>query len=177
VDTPAPTQLELIRPWRTATLVVALVAAVELCLLVVAALILAGRSLVPHDTAAAAPAVKKGVVHTFTPPPVHVAKVVAHLPRAKVNVIILNGNGVHGAAASAAALVTARGYKVKEVGNAKRTGYPAWQLMYGPGFAGEAKRFARDLGMSASTVGPLDGMKPKALHGSQLLLILGSSKV
>ena len=32
--------------------------------------------------------------------------------------IILNGNGIHGAAASAAALVSARGYVVKQVGNA-----------------------------------------------------------
>ena len=176
VDAPV-TSLELVRPWRTATLDAALIAAVELCLLVVAGLILVGRSIAPHADAGVAAAHKAVVKKGAAPAPkIHVARVVAHLPRGKVNVIVLNGNGLHGAAASAAALVTARGYKVKEVGNAARTGYPAWRLMYRPGFAGEAKRFARDIGMSAATVGPLDGMKPRRLHGAQLLLILGASK-
>jgi hypothetical protein len=48
--------------------------------------------------------------------------------------------------------------------------------MYGPGFAGEAKRFVRDLGMSAATYGPLDGMKKAQLHGAKLVLILGAAK-
>jgi len=77
---------------------------------------------------------------------------------------------------AAATLVSARGYKVREVGNARHTGYPGWLLMYAPGFAGEAKRFVRDLGMSAATYGPLDGMKKAQLHGAKLVLILGASK-
>jgi hypothetical protein len=177
VDAPA-TPLELVRPWRTATLVAALIAAVELCLLVVAGLILVGRSIAPHANAAThAPAAKVAVKkNAVAARKIHVARVVPHLPRAKVNVIVLNGNGVHGAAASAAALVTARGYRIKEVGNAARTGYPAWRVMYRPGFAGEAKRLAKDLAMSPASAGPLDGMKPGRLHGAQLLLILGASK-
>ena len=172
MDTPIH-QLELVRPWRTATLVAAGIAAVELVLLVVAGLILAGRSIAPHAHSAAARHARKPSSSTPAAPKLHLAPVVAHLPRSKVGVIILNGNGIHGAAASAAALVSARGYVVKQVGNARSTGYPAWRLMYRPGFAGEAKRFARDLGMSAATFGPLDGMKPAQLHGAKLVLILG----
>jgi hypothetical protein len=173
VDTPIH-QLEAVRPWRTATLVAVGIAAVELALLVVAGLILAGRSIAPHAHSAAA--TPKTVRHSAAGPKRHLAPLVAHLPRSKIGVIILNGNGIHGAAASAAALVSARGYVVKQVGNATNTGYPAWRLMYGPGFAGEAKRFVRDLGMSAATFGPLDGMKPARLHGAQLVLILGAAK-
>ena len=172
MDTPIH-QLELVRPWRTATLVAAGIAAVELALLIVAGLILVGRSIAPHAHSAAATA---AVRHAAAAPKPHLAPLVAHLPRSKVGVIILNGNGIHGAAASAAALVSARGYVVKQVGNARSTAYPAWRLMYGPGFAGEAKRFVRDLGMSAATFGPLDGMKPARLHGAQLVLILGATK-
>jgi hypothetical protein len=175
VDAPIP-QLELVRPWRTATIVAALIAAVELALLVVAGLILVGRSIAPHAASASPPAAKAAVKKGTVPKP-HLAPVVAHLPRSKVGVIILNGNGISGAAASASTLVTARGYTVKSVGNARHTGYASWRLMYGPGFAGEAKRFARDLGMSAASYGPLDGMKPGQLHGAQLLLILGRSKI
>ena len=53
MDTPIH-QLELVRPWRTATLVAAGIAAVELALLVVAGLILVGRSIAPHAHSAAA---------------------------------------------------------------------------------------------------------------------------
>ena len=174
----SPATVELVRPWRLATLVASALAALELVLLVVCGLILAGRSLVPRTAAPARPAhvakatPKAAAPHVFRPP----ASLVAKLPRAKTGVLILNGNGVAGAAAQAASLVTSRGYVVKEVGNAPRTGYPTWRLMYGPGYAGEAKRFGRDLGMPASQIGPLDGMKPKQLHGGQLVLILGSAR-
>ena len=174
----SPATVELVRSWRTATLVASALAALELVLLVVCGLILAGRSLIPPTDAAARPAhvakvaPKPAAPHVFRPP----ARVVARLPRAKTGVLILNGNGVAGAAAQAASLVRSRGYVVKEVGNAPRAGYPTWRLMYGPGYAGEATRFGRDLGMPESQIGPLDGMKPGQLHGGQLVLILGSAR-
>ena len=48
--------------------------------------------------------------------------------------------------------------------------------MAAPGFAAEARRFARDMGLGQSRVGPLDGMIPRQLHGAKLVLILGSSR-
>ena len=52
MDHPAPSS-ELARPWRTATLVATTVAGLELVLLVVAGIILLGKSLAPHVQAAA----------------------------------------------------------------------------------------------------------------------------
>jgi hypothetical protein len=48
--------------------------------------------------------------------------------------------------------------------------------MTAPGYAAEAIRFARDLDLSRSRVGPLDGMTPKQLHGAKLVLILGTNR-
>ena len=45
--------------------------------------------------------------------------------------------------------------------------------MYVPGFQAEGARLARDL--HVKVVGPLDGMRPSALHGGQLAVVLGAS--
>ena len=180
VDSPAP-HVELVRPWRTATLVVSGVAAVELIALVILGVVLLGRSLAPHVHAAAAQAAREPKKHAAAPAK-HKAEPKparpAHrvLPRSKTGVLVLNGNGVNGAAADAATIVRARGYPVTGTKNAPRTGYPTWQLMTAPGYAPEALRFARDLDLSKSRVGPLDGMTPKQLHGAKLVLILGADR-
>jgi LytR cell envelope-related transcriptional attenuator len=177
VDHTAPST-ELVRPWRTATLVATAIAAIELALLIVCGIVLLGRSLAPHVHAAAerrALAPKRAVAKLpAAAKPARPVRVVARLPRAKTKVVVLNGNGVQGAAAEAASLVQARGYRIKQVGNAPHTGYPKTIVMYRPGFAGEAKRFARDLNLGL--VEPLDGMKPRQLHGAQVLIILGASR-
>ena len=169
---------ELVRPWRTATIVATTIAGLELVLLVVAGMVLLGKSLAPHVHAAAErqalapkPALTKPVpaAKPYRPP-----RTVATLSRAQTGVLVLNGNGVQGAAAEAASLVKARGYLVKEVGNAPRAGYARSIVMYRPGFEGEARRFARDLNLGL--VEPLDGMKPAQLHGGQIVLLLGSSR-
>ena len=168
---------ELVRPWRTATLVATAVAAVELVLLIGAGMVLLGKSLTPGGHAATPPAAarKAAPAHTEAAAKPHrPVRVVAKLPRARTNVIVLNGNGLQGAAAQQAALVEARGYRVKKVGNASRSGYAKTIVMYRPGFAGEARRFARDLHLGL--VEPLDGMKPAQLHGAQILMILGASR-
>jgi hypothetical protein len=56
-------------------------------------------------------------------------------------VLVLNGNGVQGAAALAARSSQARGYPVLDVGNAPKTGYARTIVMYRPGFRREAIRF------------------------------------
>jgi hypothetical protein len=172
----APT--ELIRPWRTATLVATGIAAVELVLLIGAGIVLLGRHIAPHVHKAAREAAAKPVVKK-APPPHRVAaakpeRPVITLPRAQTKVVVLNGNGVSGAAAETASLVRARGYQVTEVGNAPRTGYARTILMYRPHFRAEALRFRRDLNLSI--VAPLDGMKPAQLKGAHLVEILGSAR-
>jgi LytR cell envelope-related transcriptional attenuator len=162
-----------VRPWRTATVLIAAVAAVELVLLViVGGALLAkpdapGRRSAPKATAAAASSVPKRAA----PTPATKAPA-AELPRRKVRVVVLNGNGRQGAAAQAAARVTGRGYKLGVVGNAPRQDYPRSLVMYRRGFEGEARRLARDLGVTV--IGPLDGMRPGQLHGAHAVFILGA---
>ena len=157
-----------VRPWRTATVLIAAVAAIELVLLIViGGALLAKPDPVGHRAAAKAPAVtaKKHVA-----PAARVAP--AELPRRKVRVVVLNGNGRQGAAAAAASRVSGRGYRVGTVGNAPRHDYPQSIVMYRRGFEGEGRRLARDLGVKV--VGPLDGMRPGQLHGAHAVFILGS---
>jgi hypothetical protein len=183
VDSPA--QVKLVRPWRTATLVAGGIAGVELVLLVVLGIVLLGRSVAPQVRAAAARAAAAPKHHAA--PVASASKTKAKparshpaharlLPRAKTSVLILNGNGINGAAAQAAGIVRSRGYGVTDTKNAPRTGYPTWRLMAAPGYAAEASRFARDMGLAQSRVGPLDGMIPRQLHGAKLVLILGASR-
>jgi hypothetical protein len=180
VDLPASSP-ELVRPWRTATLVATAIAGVELVLLVVVGIVLLGKSLAPHVHAAAAhhalasaPAVASHPAPATTPKRSHPTRAAAAaLSRGHTQVIVLNGNGVQGAAAQTAALVKARGYAVKQVGNAPRTGYARTMIMYRPGFRSEAVRFGRDMGTGA--VSPLDGMTTAQLHGAHLVLIIGTS--
>jgi hypothetical protein len=175
VDHPARLDPELaVQPWQRATLVFALVAALELVLLVVAG----GALLAKPGPAQRAPAKKAHVARAAARAPVHRAVPVpspkptpAALPRGKVRLVVLNGNGRQGAAADAAARIEARGYHVGLVANAPRHDYPQTIVMYRRGFEGEGRRLARDLGIKV--VGPLDGMKPAQLHGAQAVLILG----
>jgi hypothetical protein len=179
VDHPASASSpELVRPWRTATLVATAIAGLELVLLVAAGIVLLGKSLAPQVHAAAvrkalapAPAVSHPAWAAKASRP---ARAVARLPRGRTQVIVLNGNGVQGAAADSASLAKARGYVVEKVGNAPRTGYARTIVMYRPGFRPEAIRFGHDLDVKA--VSPLDGLTPAQLHGAHLVLILGSSR-
>lgn len=165
-----------VRPWRTATLVVAGIAAVELVLLVMVSGALlakpepAARKAAPAKAATAKhAAIRK---HAATPAPARRAKAApAELPRRKVTVVVLNGNGRQGAAAAVASRVQRKGYRIGLVANAPSHDYVTSLVMYRPGFEGEAQRLARDLGVKV--VSPLDGVRPGQLHGAQTVLILG----
>ena len=157
-----------VRPWRTATLVAA-VAAVELVLLVM----IGGALLAKPEPAArkaapkAAPA--KKAAKAALPRAVKAAP--AELPRRKVRVVVLNGNGRQGAAAAAATRVKRKGYRVGLVANAPSHDYVTSLVMFRRGFEGEAQRLARDL--QVKVVSPLDGVRPAQLHGAHAVLILG----
>jgi hypothetical protein len=84
--------------------------------------------------------------------------------------MVLNGNGVSGAAHIAADKVRSRGYSIGEVGNAKRTDYMRSVVMYRPGYRGEALRLARD--MRIKIVGPLDGLKVRDLMGAHVAVVV-----
>src|ERR1044072_9756913 len=68
----------------------------------------------------------------------------AQLPRRKVTVLVLNGNGRQGAAATAASRVSGKGYRIGLVANAPRHEYAPSLVMYVPGFKCEEQSLARD---------------------------------
>jgi hypothetical protein len=160
--------LQLVRPWRTATLVVSAIAAVEFVVLIVAAVVILGEPVAEKlqseaKQRAASPAPRP------QPQPSRTGK--PSLVREDTSVLILNGNGRAGAASAAGATVHAKGYLVSAVGNAPRTDYPRSIVMYRTGYEPEARRLAKDVGIGA--VGPLDGMKPRELMGAHIALIIG----
>jgi hypothetical protein len=160
--------VDLVRPWRTATLVVSFIAAVELIALIVAAVVLLGEPVAEKLQADAQQRVS-APAPTPQPKPNRTGK--PSLTREDTSVLVLNGNGRAGAASAAGATVHAKGYLVSAVGNAPRTDYPRSIVMYRVGFEPEARRLAKDVGIVA--VGPLDGMKPRELMGAHVALIIG----
>jgi len=162
-----------VRPWRTAVLVVAAIAAVELILLVMLGGALLAKPTSAHSGHATAAHENATPKAKPRPAPTKTTKAAApaQLPRRKVTVVILNGNGRQGAAATAASRVSGRGYRIGLVANAPSHDYATSLVMYRPGFRGEASRLARDLGVKV--VSPLDGVRPSQLHGAQAVLILG----
>ena len=93
------------------------------------------------------------------------------LTRAQTKVLVLNANGITGAAASEASRARARGYRISGTGNAPLT-LGRSVVLYSPGHEPEAKRLARDEGIAL--VGPLDGLTPRQLHGAQVAIVLGN---
>ena len=93
-------------------------------------------------------------------------------PRSHVRVLVLNGNGVAGAAASEAARLQGDGYPIAGATNAQRHDYARSMIMFVPGWSKEARRLARDTGIRM--VSPVDGLRPAQLRGSKVILLLGS---
>jgi hypothetical protein len=153
--------------WRHATIVVTFVATVELVLLAAAGIALIGNPFAGTFKAGTARAAA-ATHHKAKPAPTHPT-----LPRSEVSVVVLNGNGRAGAAAATAAHVKARGYIVGKVGNAPHPNDGRSVVMYRAGYEPEARRFARDL--HVRIVSPLDGMRPRQLMGSHLVLVLGTA--
>ena len=125
-----------------------------------------------HVTAAAAHAASAPAVR-------HVTRHVAALPsqplrpRARLSVLVLNGNGVKGAAGAKAVSLQTLGYGSSHSENAPRHDYARSMVMYLPGYAQEARRLGRDAGVRI--VATLDGMRRAQLKGSQLVVVLGGS--
>jgi len=97
----------------------------------------------------------------------------AKLVPAKTPVMVLNGNGQAGAAASNATTVRQLGYKLGLVGNAPRMDYPVSLVMYRPGFRPEALKFAKKV--HVRTVGPVNGIRASKLGRAKLVYIVGAS--
>jgi LytR cell envelope-related transcriptional attenuator len=156
-------------PWRTSTVVVGAIAIVEL----VALIAIGAAQLAPQRAHAKAAAVAQPTqravanVRHVAPPPSHPLRA-----RNRVSVLVLNGNGVQGAASSTATRLHGIGYRIGAAQNAQRHDYSQSMVMYVPGWVKEARRLARDMGVKL--VAPVDGVVPGRLKGSQVVLILGT---
>ena len=154
-------------PWRIATFAVAAIAAAELIALVcIGAVHLAPKhaqaAAVTHSVRKAAPKPKAPVV------PSHPLRA-----RSSVRVLVLNGNGVQGAAGTEASRLRLDGYRIGATRNAARHDYTHSMVLYAPGWVKEARRLAHDTGFRV--IAPVDGLRPSSLKGSKLVVILGSA--
>jgi hypothetical protein len=175
---PLPTARELHDRWRRTALAVVGIATLELALFVAVAVIVLTRPPARTAKAAASPRVARTVVTSSArgrprrarrerpEPPL--------LSRAQTRVLVLNANGISGAAANAAAIVRARGYPVPGVADARRYGYARSVVMYKPGFANEASRLGNDL--SVPTRQPIDHTVVPAEAPTPLVLVVGRER-
>jgi hypothetical protein len=172
-----PAQLSASQPWRSAALVAATIAAIELFLLVVLGFAfgakLFSREVERVSATVSAPAAQASAAETSasqTQGPAEAQGAVL-LARNETSVIVLNGNGVAGAASVAAERVQRRGYIIAGTTNAPRTNFRRSLVMYRPGREAEAQRLARDL--KVKRVAPLDGIRMADLQGAHVALIIG----
>jgi hypothetical protein len=156
-------------PWRATTLVVGALAALELVALIA---IGAVRLAPAHHAAAATKKQPQPVHHVAARPRVTPAPALPLRPRAHVKVLVLNGNGVAGAANAEAQHLELAGYRIGGAANAQRHDYAQSMVMYVPGWVKEARRLAHDAGVRM--VAPLDGLPPRQLRGSKIVLLLGT---
>ncbi|MBA3374768.1 MAG: LytR C-terminal domain-containing protein [Actinobacteria bacterium] len=172
MDHPLVAPDALVRPWRLAAYIAGAVAVAELLLL----LIIGGGALIETVSQRVEVAARERALAPSTPAKRAATRrrtpaTKAATPRGRTVVMVLNGNGRTGAAASAASRVRNHGYRIGTVGNASSTDFARNLVMYKPGFAGEARRLAEDL--RVKQVGPLDGIRARDLGRSQLVFILG----
>jgi hypothetical protein len=166
-------------PWRSAAFIAVSVATVELLILLVVGIWLFGKfftdevSKATDPTTVARVAVERELKERGQLPQKTEAKpdVKPLLARGEVSVLVLNGNGVTGAASDTASRVRGKSYLIAGTGNASRTDYPRSIVMFRPGFEREARRLAKDLGVRR--VVPLDGMRPAELQGAHVALVVG----
>jgi hypothetical protein len=158
-------------PWRAVAVLAVGAALVELVALVALGIM----HLAPKATAEPTPKTAATVVH---PRNVHVRVIhkvaVPSVPlrsRSHVRVLVLNGNGVSGAASAEAARLEAQGYRIGGATNAERHDYARSMVMFVPGWIKEARRLAHDAGIRM--VAPVDGLRAGQLKGSGVVLLLG----
>jgi hypothetical protein len=116
--------------------------------------------------------VVKKKTHAVTPPAKPKKKHKSALPApSKTPVMVLNANGVQGAAGAVAGKLNSYGYPTPVVTNARERGVPP-TVMYAPGYGAAARALARKVG-HILYVTPLDGVKPSELHGAKLVIYVG----
>lgn len=156
-------------PWRVAALLALAVAVAELAALVA---LEGGRLFHAHDsTVPSARTRQVGTRPVAATGRVRIGRVLPLRPRSRVSVLVLNGNGISGAAGAEATRLLRHGYRSATATDAPNNDYAASLVLYRPGWQREARRLAHDAGVRL--VSPLDGRLPAGSGRDELVLILG----
>jgi len=168
-----------VQPWRTAAMIATAVAAVELFALLLIGFLVGAKAFSSHTETATNAAINRavpGAAPSSASSSGDSAKQkktepAAPLPRGRTSVVVLNGNGIPGAAAVSADRIHTLHYIITATGNAPRTDFQRSVVMFRPGFKAAALRLGQD--MKIKHVTPLDGITKRDLQGAQLALIIG----
>jgi hypothetical protein len=95
-------------------------------------------------------------------------------PRSRISVLVLNGNGIGGAAGGEATNLLARGYRHAMPSDAPSLDYARSLVLFRPGWQREAQRLSHDARIPA--VAPLDGRVAPAYARVPLVVILGANQ-
>ena len=177
-----PVEYEPLQPWRAAALIATAVAAVELFILLLIGFVLGAKAFSHKTETATVAAIKREAPKAVqtqasdpkpadTKSPQQKKEEPKLAPRGRTSVVVLNGNGIPGAAAVNADKAHSMHYIVTATGNAPSTGFARSIVMFRPGLKPAAQRLAKDMGVKAVT--PLDGITKSDLQGAQLALIIG----
>ena len=91
----------------------------------------------------------------------------------RISVLVLNGNGVSGAAGGLATDLLAVGYHHATPGDAPTLDYARSLVLFRPGWEREAERLSKDARIP--TVAPLDGHVAPEYASVPLVVILGAN--
>ena len=94
-------------------------------------------------------------------------------PRSRISVLVLNGNGLSGAAGTKSAVILSWGYQHAIPSDAAQLDYARSVVLFRPGWQREAERLAKDAGIRA--VATLDGRVAPAYAHVPLVVILGAN--
>jgi len=141
----------------------------RLALLVASALMLAtlGGLVLTHQAGRTRPAAAAGRHAPNRPPAAPLRS------RSRISVLVLNGNGVSGAAGGLATDLLAVGYHHATPGDAPTLDYARSLVLFRPGWEREAERLSKDARIP--TVAPLDGHVAPEYASVPLVVILGAN--
>ncbi|MFL5941949.1 MAG: LytR C-terminal domain-containing protein [Gaiellaceae bacterium] len=95
-------------------------------------------------------------------------------PRSRISVLVLNGNGIGGAAGTEATGLLARGYRHAIPTDAPNLDYSRSLVLFRPGWQREAERLSHDARIAL--VAPLDGRVAPLYAHVPLVVILGANQ-